>query len=89
MLGGIKAILFLKHCSTQLSPLRNPIPASASEWDVTSARPGFNWGMETINVPAADWGTCEARDYPSRPRIREDLEAMFSALGETVVWRWR
>lgn len=91
MLGGIKAILFLKQCPPP-HKLHNPIQASASEWDVGGVRsrdPRFNWELEAINVAAPELDPREAKDYPGRPWVGEDLGAMFSALGETVVWRWR
>lgn len=71
MLGGIKAILFLKQCSTQLSLSYNPIPASATEPNtslksrrrcVFQGYPRSNWESQPVNVPVSDLdGTCSSK----------------------------
>lgn len=96
MLGGIKAILFLKQCpplTNSIIPprllLQNEMSCSRASAGVRSGDPRFNWELEAINVAAPELDPREAKDYPGRPWVGEDLGAMFSALGETLVWRWR
>lgn len=96
MLGGIKAILFLKQCSTQLSLsiissqllLQNEISCCS-----TNAAVCFEDGSEIdvliesynpLTYRRLTWTAPTARRQTWIP-VGEDLGAMFFTLGETVV----
>lgn len=94
MLGGIKAILFLKQCSAPTPPfvissrllLQDEMWRGRASAGVPLREPPFNCALAAINVPAPDSGRTHAEPKTIRvPQVGEDLGAMFSAAGETVV----
>lgn len=103
MLGGIKAILFLKQCSARLSlsiiSSRLRLQNEMSHRSVAAAAAAVFQGGSQIGVTTESHSPSNllSPDSDCTPSEKTNLGAqsericgaVFSTLGETAVWRWR